>query len=341
MREHGGWGGHVEGSMGGGHGHGDGMGEGHGGWGGHVEGSMGGGHGHGDGMGGGHGHGHSGGMGGGHEHSDHGAGSLLVLPMLPRPEFEDDAAGHARWIVAKSLWTTVSTVSSSKEGRPFGNIRSIADGACFLGSSGLPYFYLPGPDPSAVDIQSNPKVALSFTEAALGERVGSDGRACGGKDAEDPTCAKLTLVGTARALEGEDRIAAAKEAFQVQHPRASWLSSGGAHTGGNYYTLDLEDIVFLRNYGGFTAVSPAEYLNWKPDASKLTGEPPCGPVGGGSATSQAAASTAAPTSSNSAGIVAIVVLASFVGSFAGGLVSDKLKGAWHAKRGGYAEASSA
>lgn len=282
-------------------------------------------------------------MRGGHDHGDARAESLLVLPMLPRPKFGNDAAGHARWIVAKSLWTTVSTLSSSKEGQPFGNIRSIADGACFLGSSGLPYFYLPGPDPSAVDIQANPKITLSFTEAALGERVGSDGQACGGKDAEDPTCAKLTLAGTARALEGEDQIAAAKKAFKVQHPRAQWLSSGGAHTGGTYYTLDLEDIMFLQNYGGFTTVSPEEYLNWKPDTSKLTGEPQCGLTEeglGASATSQAATSTTASTSSSPVGVIVIVILASFVGSFAGGMVSDKVKGVWRTKRGGYAETSS-
>lgn len=320
--------------MGGGHDHGDGIGGGHG----HGDG-MGVGHGHGDGMGGGHTHGD--GMDGGHAHGEAAAESIVVLPMLPRPEFGDDAVGHARWIVAKSLWTTVSTVSSSKEGQPFGNIRSIADGACFLGSSGLPYFYLPGPDPSAVDIAANPKITLSFTEAALGERVGTDGTACGGKDAEDPTCAKLTLTGRALALEG-DQITAAKEAFKVQHPRASWLSTGGAHTGGNYYTLDLQEIMFLQNYGGFTTVLPAEYLSWQPDPSKLLGEPQCSVVQEGlqaGVASQATASTTSATSS-STGVIVIVIIASFVGSFAGGLVSDKMKGAWRTKRGGYAEASS-
>jgi len=285
-------------------------------------------------------------MGGGHgDGGAESAESIVVLPMLPRPAFGDDAVGHARWLVAKSLWTTVSTVSSTKQGHSFGNIRSIADGACFLASSGLPYFYLPGPDPSAVDIAADPKVTLSFTEAALGERVGTDGVACGGKDAEDPTCAKLTLVGTARALEGDDEIEAAKQAFKVQHPRASWLSSGGAHTGGNYYTLDLQELVFLQNYGGFTAVTPAEYLSWKPESSKLAGEPQCGAAEadlGATVVSRAAGATksaTSSTSSSSVGVIVIVVLASFVGSFAGGFVSDKVKGAWQ-NRGGYAEARS-
>jgi hypothetical protein len=190
------------------------------------------------------------------------------------PDFGSDAAGHARWLVAKSLWTTISTVSSKKEGQPFGNIRSVADGACFMGSSGLPYFYLPSPDPTALDIQQDKRITLSFTEAVLSERVGEDGIPCGGKDAEDPTCAKITLTGHAKPLD-DDQVNAAMQSFKAQHPRASWLSSGGAHTGGSYYTLHLHSITFLRNYGGFATVTPDEYLNWKPDPSKFNEEATC------------------------------------------------------------------
>ena len=236
------------------------------------------GHEHSDGMGDGHGHGN--GSGGGHGHHGDGSGGGKLQPQLPRPNFGKDAAGHARWIVAKSLWTTITTLSSKSEGEPFGNIRSVVDGACFLSSNGLPYFYVPSPDPTAIDIKKNSSITLTFTEAALAERVGEDGSPCGGMDAEDPTCAKLTLIGHAKPLEDHAEIKLAENAFKIQHPRASWLSEGGAHTGGLYYTLHLHEIMFLRNYGGFAQVSPDEYLSWNPDPSKLPGEEQCGTVEG-------------------------------------------------------------
>jgi len=261
----------------------------HGEWHGRGEGHDHGGHDHGGHDHGGHDHGghdhgghdHGGHDHGGHDHGEHQAEvrTTTPLPLLPRPKFGRDAAGHARWIVAKSLWTTVSTISSTNADRPFGNIRSIADGECFLDSTGLPYFYLPAPDPTAIDIESNDKIALSFAEASLAERLGDDGSACGGKDAEDPTCAKLTLIGRAKPLEDDARVASARRAFGAQHPRAEWLARGGAHTGGSFYTLEVTEITFLRSYGGYTDLSPEAYLSWKPDLGKLPGEVQCGTEG--------------------------------------------------------------
>lgn len=190
-----------------------------------------------------------------------------------RPDFGDDAAGHARWLVAKSLWTTVTTVSSRHAGRAFGNIRSVADGACFLGSSGKPYFYLPTPDPTMVDIAENDGIVLSFTEAALPEMV-DDAGVCGGKDAEDPTCAKISIVGRAVPLTDE-QVELAKASFGAQHPRASWLAQGGGHTGGGYYTIDIDSMEFFRNYGGLAKVSVEDYEAWEPDAAKFSGETTC------------------------------------------------------------------
>lgn len=311
-------------------------------------GGHGGGHGEGDGTGGGehHEHHHEGGPGGengGHEH--HGS----PPKMVPRPDFGDDAAGHARWIVAKSLWTTISTVSSTNEGETFGNIRSVADGACFLGSSGLPYFNVPSPDPTAIDIGSDHRIVLSFTEASLAERVSGDGIPCEGKDAEDPTCAKISLIGHAKPLESDEDIKMAEQAFAAQHPRAPWLATGGGHTGGKYYSIHLHEIVFLRNYGGFATVSPDEYMNWKPDPSKNGEEQTCAMVGHGlkkegnsgsmgkyqpsaSTTSSTDSST---TSSFSSYAIMLVITASFVGSFFGGLLAEKVTAYWRSRRNLY------
>lgn len=299
--------GHHGQGVGGGHGNGDGSGHGH----------------HGQGTGGGHGNGD----GSGHWHHDGGDGSggghNKATKKGSRPDFGDDAAGHARWLVAKSLWTTISTVSSKEEGAPFGNIRSVADGVCFLGSSGLPYFYVPSPDPTAIDIKENNRISLSFTEAALSERVGEDGIPCGGSDAEDPTCAKISLNGHAIPLD-DDQIELAKASFKAQHPRASWLANGGAHTGGSYYTLHLHSIMFLRTYGGFAKLSTDEYLNWKPVLSKFHGEEHCETEGHGLEDVQQAQSTSVSNASSFSFLTIMVVLfASFLGSFIGGIFSEK------------------
>jgi len=276
-----------------------------------------------------------------------------------RPDFGDDSAGHARWLVAKSLWTTISTQSSKEEGFPFGNIRSVADGACFLGSGGLPYFYVPAPDPTALDIKENNQITLSFTESVLSQRVGDDGIACGGKDAEDPTCAKIALFGRAIPIEDDDKIELARAAFKAQHPRAGWLASGGAHTGGSYYTMQLESITFIQTYGGFTDLSPEDYLNWKPDVSMYPGEEQCTSDGGqehqhgtgdhsggqehqhgtgdhsgghgnqqgmqdNGQQAQTQTTSLNQDSPISPSIITLLILASFFGSFFGGILPEKL-----------------
>jgi len=195
-----------------------------------------------------------------------------------RPNFGKDAAGHARWLVAKSLWTTVSTVSTREDGQAFGNIRSMVDGECFLGGSGLPYFYLPSPDPTAIDVEADSQIVLSFTEAALPQLVGEDGVSCGGMDAEDPTCAKIAISGRAIPLE-DDQIPKAEASFGAQHPNAKWLSQGGAHTGGKYYTIQIDSFEFFRSYGGLAHLSVEDYTNWTPDPSKFEGEEACESTG--------------------------------------------------------------
>jgi len=188
-----------------------------------------------------------------------------VARKLGRPEFAS-AAAHARWLVSQSLWTTISTDASSRlsDGVAWGNIRSVTDGECIFASTGLPVFYLPKPDPTSIDVLANSNIALSFTEASLPELIGDDGQICGGADPEDPTCAKISLHGTARVL-GEEEVEYSLKSFGTTHPRASWLASGGAHTGGSYYTIELTGMEFFRNYGGMATISVDDYLNWKPD----------------------------------------------------------------------------
>ena len=83
-------------------------------------------------------------------------------------------------------------------------------------------------------------------------------------DAEDPTCARLTLSGTLRALSTKEELAQAEADLGAHHPKAPWLAQGGAHTGGKYFQLDIDSLQFLDNYGGFAKLSVAQYLAAKP-----------------------------------------------------------------------------
>jgi hypothetical protein len=179
----------------------------------------------------------------------------------------NQTAARARWLVSHATWTSVGTVDVRLEGSPWGNVRSIADGVG-TASTGLPYFYLPSPDPTAIDVKADAHITLSFSEAALQERAGAAGtKACGGMDAEDPTCARLHLSGTAVPLTSNETINKAKAAFKVKHPLAPWLAAGGAHTGGSYYTINLESLALLDYYGGYAKLSVEDYLAYTPSAA--------------------------------------------------------------------------
>lgn len=182
------------------------------------------------------------------------------LSWVPPPATQP--AARARWLVYNSMWTAVSTVSVRLQGRPWANVRSMADGVG-TNSTGRPVLYLPTPDPTSVDIAADAHCAISFSEAALPERLASTGT-CGGMDSEDPTCARLVLSGTLRALTTKAEIARAEADLGARHPLAPWLAQGGAHTGGKYFTLDIASLSFLDNYGGFAKLTVEEYLGAKP-----------------------------------------------------------------------------
>ena len=175
--------------------------------------------------------------------------------VTPPPYFRP--AQRARWLVYHSIWGTVSTKSVHLHGAPWGNARSVADGVG-ANSTGLPVLYLPTPDPTALDVAADSHVTISLTEAALADRVSPKG-ICNGMDPEDPTCARIALTGTLRALTG-DEVTQAEVNLGARHPLAPWLAHGGAHTGGQYFIIDLKSITFLDFYGGPAKVTVSEYL---------------------------------------------------------------------------------
>ena len=182
------------------------------------------------------------------------------------PPPANHTAARARWLVYHSIWTSVGTVSVRLNGHPWGNVRSIADGVG-ANSTGVPVLYLPTPDPTAIDVDANPHVSLSFSEAALPDRVVPKG-VCGGMDPEDPTCARLHMIGTLRALTSKAELAQAMTSLGARHPYAPWLGKGGAHTGGKYYTIEIESLMFLDFYGGPAHLTPQEYRAAAPPTAR-------------------------------------------------------------------------
>jgi hypothetical protein len=178
--------------------------------------------------------------------------------VMGAPPPWNHTAARARWLVYNSLWTAVSTVSVRLNGAPWGNIRSVADGVG-PNSTGLPFLYLPTPDPTAVDLGANNHATISLSEAAIGARVVNGSEICGNMDAEDPTCGRIHLNGKLVVI-ANSSIPDAEIALGTRHPNAPWLAEGGAHTGGDYWTMELENIEFLDMYGGLAKLTVADYL---------------------------------------------------------------------------------
>lgn len=189
-------------------------------------------------------------------------GKRVALVKDEVPDW-DKKVERARWIVAKSLWITVSTISVRLQGSAWGNIRSVVDGSSYKESTGKPVFYLPTPDPTAIDVSKNPTISLTFAEAALADRLDEKGRVCGGLDPSNPLCAQVMIVGKAVAVNNKASLEKAEAAFGKRHPLAPWLAKGGSHTGGAYYTIEPEYISILDYYGGATEISVKDYLAWK------------------------------------------------------------------------------
>merc|ERR1712118_346356 len=103
--------------------------------------------------------------------------------VMPRPP-HDDLATFARWLVHKNVWRVMAT-RNADSGLPWANVVDLSDGAK-CESTGRLLFYLTSLDETAHDAEKFSTVSFTVAEAALG---------CGQTDPEDPTCAKLTVMG--------------------------------------------------------------------------------------------------------------------------------------------------
>ncbi|XP_059294064.1 uncharacterized protein LOC132047161 [Lycium ferocissimum] len=174
-------------------------------------------------------------------------GRPLSLSMSrPKP---DDVAVFARWLVSQNSWGVLNTISSDMGGAPFGNVVSFSDGLPDKGR-GIPYFYLTTLDPTARNALKDERSSFTISEYAIGT--------CGKKDPENPSCAKITLTGKLKVLNGDPKeISFAQTALFTKHPEMK-----GWPKGHNFqiFKLEIEDIFMINWFGGPKPLTVDQYL---------------------------------------------------------------------------------
>ncbi|KAL8471449.1 hypothetical protein ACS0TY_028920 [Phlomoides rotata] len=173
---------------------------------------------------------------------------LLTPEDRPDPK---DAAPFARWLVAKSSWGVLNTISSEYGGSPFGNVASFSDGLPEKGK-GIPYFYLTTLDPTASNALKDQRSSFTLSEYSI--------NSCSTKDPESPTCAKITLVGKLVLVKDSKEAEFAKTALFAKHPEMEhWPKSHNFQ----FYKLDIQNIFLINWFGGPKPLTVEQYLNAK------------------------------------------------------------------------------
>lgn len=169
-----------------------------------------------------------------------------------RPPYREYAK-MARYLVHKSNWTSMGTISSASsiQGYPMVNVKSIADSAWNGPSTGHIYFLLTDLDFTGKDVTVTNKVTVLFSE--------DQDLACTSKnkDTQEPTCARAIFTGSVERLtKGTDEYKRASEYYTNRHPASlNWPIGHGWH----YHKLNIEQIIIIDFYGGAKYVSADDY----------------------------------------------------------------------------------
>ncbi|KAK9271993.1 hypothetical protein L1049_002362 [Liquidambar formosana] len=145
-----------------------------------------------------------------------------------------------------------STISNDLGGAPFGNVVSFSDGLPDNGL-GIPYFYLTTLDPTASNALIDPRSSFAISEYPLGT--------CRNLDPENPTCAKITLTGKLKLVDGNSTEAEfAQSALFSKHPEMrDWPKDHHFQ----FFALEIEDIFLINAFGGPKPLTVYEYLHPK------------------------------------------------------------------------------
>ncbi|KAA0037469.1 protein CREG1 isoform X1 [Cucumis melo var. makuwa] len=175
----------------------------------------------------------------------------LIFVSKPDP---DNAAATARWLVSQNSWGILSTISSDFGGAPFGNVVSFSDGPPNEGQ-GIPYFYLTTLDPTAKYAISDERASFTLSEYPIGT--------CGKIDPENPTCAKITLIGKLKQVEPNSKeVEFAKTSLFSKHAEMkNWPKDHDFR----FYKLVIESIFLIDWFGGPKPLTVDQYLHFKPN----------------------------------------------------------------------------
>lgn len=159
----------------------------------------------------------------------------------------------ARYIVHKSEWTSMGTVSTLKSiaGYPMVNIISMADSARGAKSTGHIYFMLTDLDFTGQDLREENKLTAMFSSDQDMECSKNN------VDPMEPTCGRVIISGRMKQLQADTKeYVDAQAAFVSRHPAAkNWIR---AH---EFYLceLEIEQIAVLNFYGGPHFVTADDY----------------------------------------------------------------------------------
>eukprot|EP00878_Enallax_costatus_P042483 GHUV01049861.1.p1 GENE.GHUV01049861.1~~GHUV01049861.1.p1 ORF type:complete len:159 (-),score=48.00 GHUV01049861.1:249-725(-) len=128
---------------------------------------------------------------------------------------------------------------------------SFSDGAAD-NPSGRLFFYLTPMDETTQHLQDvNARCSLSISEAQLGAKT------CKQTDAEDPTCARISVIGTMQKVpEGPQTDKAAQAMFSRHPAMKGWPEDHGFV----FYELNIDEIHMLSWYGGMAVISREDYF---------------------------------------------------------------------------------
>ncbi|KAI4387760.1 hypothetical protein MLD38_000166 [Melastoma candidum] len=186
------------------------------------------------------------------------ADSRQVKQPKPDPQ---DAVATARWLVSQNVWGVLNTIADDLGGAPFGNVVSFSDGLPNKGT-GVPYFYLTTLDPTAKYALKDERASFTASEYPVGT--------CRKIDPENPTCAKITLMGKLKILNGSSEEAEfGQNALFTKHPEMkNWPKEHGFQV----YKLTIENIFMIDWFGGPKPITPDQYLH--PNKSRNTLDSP-------------------------------------------------------------------
>jgi putative heme iron utilization protein len=159
-------------------------------------------------------------------------------PSVPEPTF----AERARTLVSQGRTGTLATLSRRHTGHPFASI--------------MPY---------ALDVEGRPLCLIS-SMAMHTQNLGGDPRASllvtqPGATGDPLAAGRVTLMGRAARLGGDD-AAAARPAYLAAHPNAaSWVDFEDFA----FWRLDVDDVYFVGGFAAMGWVEAADYRGACPD----------------------------------------------------------------------------